>query len=195
VDEFVAIDFETADYAADSAISLGLARCRGGEVVDEFYSLARPPELFVRPDFTRIHGLTVDDLREAPDFAEVWEGGARDFIGDTALVAHNASFDMRVLRATLARYDIPPPDLGYFCSLALARRAWPGLRSHALTALGKEFDIVYDAHNALADARTCASVVFLGVDAISARRGRKKPLSLSGALREAGVYVKRLRVL
>ena len=192
MDEFVAIDFETGMYAPSSAVSVGLVKYRGCEPVDAFYSLVRPPQLYVRPDFTEIHGLTVDDVRDAPDFAQVWEEKARDFIGAIPLAAHNASFDAKVLGATLAHYGIPLPDIEYFCSLALARRVWPGLRSHALTALGRKFDIVYDAHNALADAQTCGKIVSLCVAEMSEKKGAGKPIAVADALREAGVKMKRL---
>ena len=64
--DFTAIDFETAYYRKESACSIGLVRFRDGEEVDSFYSLIRPPSLYVRPDFTAIHGLTVADLVDAP---------------------------------------------------------------------------------------------------------------------------------
>ena len=54
--DFTAIDFETAYYRKESACSIGLVRFRDGEAVDSFYSLIRPPSLYVRPDFTAIHG-------------------------------------------------------------------------------------------------------------------------------------------
>ena len=52
--DFTAIDFETAYYRKESACSIGLVRFRDGEAVDSFYSLIRPPSLYVRPDFTAI---------------------------------------------------------------------------------------------------------------------------------------------
>jgi len=189
--EFVAIDFETADYDPSSAISVGLVRFRGYEPAGEFYSLIRPPRLYVRPDFTEIHGLAAGDVRGAPSFARVWEGGMREFIGDSPLAAHNAPFDMRVLRAALARYGLPIPGLRYFCSLALARRAYPGLRSHALAALGAELGVSYDAHHALADAGACGRVVSLCAAALGAGGGEAPP-ALPEALRRAGLEMRRL---
>jgi DNA polymerase-3 subunit epsilon len=155
---FVTIDFETAQYSRESAVSVGLVKYNGGRLVDSWYSLIRPPKLYIRPDFTDIHGLTVEDVRDAPDFAEVWENSLRPFIGDLPLAAHNAAFDMNVLRAALGWYDLPVPPLKYFCTLKLARAAWPELKSHALTKLGEHFGIDYNAHNALADAQTCGII-------------------------------------
>ncbi|MCL2591019.1 MAG: 3'-5' exonuclease [Betaproteobacteria bacterium] len=156
---FVAIDFETAKYSRESACSMGLVKFQNGKAVDTFYSLIRPPSLYIRPDFTEIHGLTVDDVRDAPKFADIWESDVRSFIGGFPLAAHNASFDMGVLLAVLDWYELDIPNLPYFCTCNLSRRTWPELKSHALTALAKKFNIHYNAHNALDDAMTCGKLV------------------------------------
>jgi DNA polymerase-3 subunit epsilon len=165
---FVAIDFETAQYSRESAISVGLAKYSGGRLVDSWYSLIRPPKLYILPDFTNIHGLTTADVKDAPFFDEVWKKGIRPFIGDLPLAAHSASFDMDVLCTALKWYGLPVPRYRCFCSLALARAAWPKLPSHSLTSLGKHFKIVYEAHNALADAETCGKIVHLAAERLGA---------------------------
>ncbi|MCL2764479.1 MAG: 3'-5' exonuclease [Treponema sp.] len=162
--DFVTIDFETAKYSQESACSVGLVRFAGGKAVDTFYSLIRPPRLYIRPDFTRIHGLTVDDVRDAPRFKDIWDDGIKPFIGDSALAAHNASFDIGVLKAVLAWYKLPLCTLSYFCTCSLSRRTWPQIKSHALTSLAGHFGIVYDAHNALDDAMTCGKLVLLSAE-------------------------------
>lgn len=162
--DFVAIDFETANYSRDSAISVGLVKFIDNKKVDEFYSLVRPPRLFIRPDFTAIHGLVADDVRDAPCFREVWENGMKTFIGKMPLVAHNAGFDMAVLKATLEHYEVAVPHLWYFDSLMVARKVWHDLERHALTFLGEHFGIEYDAHNALADAETCGKIILLSAE-------------------------------
>jgi DNA polymerase-3 subunit epsilon len=161
---FAAIDFETAIHSRESACSVGLVRFEGGKAVDSFYSLIRPPKLYILPDFTKIHGLTVDDVRDAPAFADLWDSAIRPFIGDFPLAAHNAPFDMGVLSAVLDWYKFDIPALPYFCTCSLARRTWPQLKSHALTALANNFGIVYDAHNALDDAMTCGKLALMSAE-------------------------------
>jgi DNA polymerase-3 subunit epsilon len=158
---FITIDFETAKYSRESACSVGLAKFQNGKVTDTFYSLIRPPVLYIRPDFTDIHGLTIEDVYDAPTFDEVWQDNILPFIGNFPLAAHNASFDTGVLKAALAWYKLPIPPLNYFCTLILARRTWPDLESHALTSLGETFGITYNAHNALDDAKTCGDIACL----------------------------------
>ncbi|MCL2876624.1 MAG: 3'-5' exonuclease [Betaproteobacteria bacterium] len=157
--DFVAIDFETAKHSRESACSVGLVKFQNGKAEDTFYSLIRPPSLYIRPDFTDIHGLTVDDVRDAPRFADIWDNGIKPFIGDFPLAAHNAPFDMGVLSAVLDWYGLDIPKLPYFCTCNLSRHTWPELKSHALTALAKRFRIQYNAHNALDDAMTCGKLV------------------------------------
>jgi len=158
---FTAIDFETAKRSRESACSVGMVKFINGKAVDTFYSLIRPPVLFIRPDFTEIHGLTVDDVRDAHSFAELWDSAIKPFIGDLPLAAHNAPFDMGVLRAVLEWYELEIPTLPYFCTCSLARRTWPKLNSHSLTSLAENFGIHYNAHNALDDARTCGKLALM----------------------------------
>jgi DNA polymerase-3 subunit epsilon len=183
--DFVAIDFETAQYSPESACSIGLVKFKDGVPCDSYYSLIRPPKLYIRPDFTQIHGLTVDDVRDAPTFAEIWEAHVKPFIGDMPLAAHNASFDMNVLRAVLETYEFGVPNLKYFCTVQVSRKAWPELKSHALTALGKSFGITYNAHDALDDARTCGNIACMAAKKTGASTVRE-------LLRFTGVRMNRL---
>jgi DNA polymerase-3 subunit epsilon len=182
---FVTIDFETAQYSRESACAVGLVRFENGIAGDTFYSLIRPPSLYIRPDFTAIHGLTVDDVRDAPVFSALWESRILPFIGDSPLAAHNAPFDMGVLQATLQWYARAIPRLWYFDTLSLSRRIWTELKSHALTSLAETFGIHYHAHNALDDARTCGDIVLLAAD----KTGKK---NIKQLLRFAGLRMRRL---
>ena len=181
MNKFIAIDFETAMYRPNSAISIGLVKFCDYEPVDSFYSLIRPPKLYIRPDFTDIHGLTVDDVKNESDFKHLWDNRISDFLENLPLAAHNAAFDMGVLRATLEYYEIPLPKLSFFCTCKLARKTWPALKSHALTALAKNFGIVYNAHNALDDAETCGKLVQLAAEQFGERT------SIKGLLKAAGI--------
>jgi DNA polymerase-3 subunit epsilon len=158
---FVSIDFETAKRSSESACAVGLVKYLAGKVTDTFYSLIRPPKLYIRPDFTEIHGLTVEDVKDAPTFADIWDDDVKPFIGGLPLAAHNAAFDMGVLWAVLEWYELEIPKLRYFCTCSLARRTWPELESYALTDLAAHFGIVYNAHNALDDAMTCGKLVLM----------------------------------
>ena len=141
MNDFIAIDFETAAESPDSAISIGLVKYRDYKPIGSYYSLIKPPKLYIRPDFTDLHGLTVDDVKNVPDFKYLWENELHGFFGTVPFAAHNAAFDMKVLCAVLRHYEISIPDTPCFCTLRLSRRVWPELRSHALASLAKNFSI------------------------------------------------------
>jgi DNA polymerase-3 subunit epsilon len=81
-----------------------------------------------------VHGISSHDLRNAPAFDEIWSE-LKCWIEDQNLVAHNAAFDMKVLRSVLKYYDLAAPRVEYFCSVSLSRKAWKQLSSHWLGAL------------------------------------------------------------
>jgi DNA polymerase-3 subunit epsilon len=166
---FVTIDFETAKYSRESACSIGLVKFLDGQATDTYYSLIRPPSLYIRPDFTDIHGLTVDDVRDAPTFDKLWDSNIKPFVGELPLAAHNASFDMGVLQAVLEWYDFEIPKLSNFCTLELSRRTWHGFPSYSLSNLAKRFGIVYNAHNALDDAMTCGKLVQMSAEKFNSK--------------------------
>ena len=188
MNDFITIDFETGLFSPESAIAIGLVKFSDYQPVDSYYSLIRPPKLYIRPDFTELHGLSVDDVKDAPDFKYIWKKEIKKFIGTTILAAHNAQFDMTVLRAVLEWHDLPIPKLSYFCTCNLARRVWPDLKSHALTALAKKFGIVYNAHNALDDALTCGKLVQMSAEKFTF----EKNSSLEELFKAAKINIKSL---
>jgi hypothetical protein len=72
----VAIDFETADNGRDSACSIAAVRIKDSKIDDVYKSLIKPPRRSFR--FTHIHGISWEDVRYKPTFAQL-EGGLKDF--------------------------------------------------------------------------------------------------------------------
>jgi DNA polymerase-3 subunit epsilon len=146
--QFAAIDFETASGAATSACSLGVAVVEGEEIVMRREWLIRPPEPYFSPNNVRVHGITAEMVADKPQFDALWPE-IEPTIGGRTLVAHNAAFDMGVLRALWTRYEIWAERMPFLCSLTLARRCWPEVAGHSLGKLGSEFGIEFQHHNAL----------------------------------------------
>ena len=151
---YVAIDFETANHDPISACSVGLAKMEDGKMIDSYYSLINPPSSYFSPMNISIHGITEQDVEDAPLFHEIWPEMLL-FIGDHLLIAHNAPFDVGIVRAMLTYYDLPIPALRYTCTVRIARSVWPQLPNHKLTDLSKRFGFDYRAHHALDDAVNC----------------------------------------
>jgi DNA polymerase-3 subunit epsilon len=78
---------------------------------------------------------------------------------DGALVlAHNASFDISVIRRTCEYYEVPPPSFDYMCTVQVARSVWPSLASHKLNVVCRHLGVDFAHHDAAADAYACGQV-------------------------------------
>jgi DNA polymerase-3 subunit epsilon len=104
-----------------------------------------------------IHGIHPEDVEDAPEFPQVMDEFAEDFPG-AILMAHNASFDMSVWRASLDVYGLSYPAFDYLCTVQMARRVWADLPSYKLNALGRHLCITFNHHNAAEDAKVCGEV-------------------------------------
>lgn len=105
---YYAIDFETANDYANSACSVGLVRFVDSVEHGSVYSLIRPPKMYFKPAFVDIHHISYNDVRDKPQFPEVWQTVIEPVLkthGDKKIVfvAHNAKFDMGVLRSATTR--------------------------------------------------------------------------------------------
>ena len=162
--DFTAIDFETASHRADSACQLGAVVVRKGQMVDRFMWMIRPEPLYFSRGNIRIHGITPDQVRDEPAFGELWSE-ISDKLGDDCLVAHNASFDIKVLLACLRAHRKATPDLQYTCTRAIARRTWPHHRRFGLKPLSNWLGIRFQHHDALEDSIACAKILLAaGID-------------------------------
>ena len=69
---FAAIDFETANNERSSVCSVGIVIVRNGEIVDSFYSLIQPEPNYYNYWCSQVHGLCRQDTEEAHVFPKVW---------------------------------------------------------------------------------------------------------------------------
>lgn len=174
---FIAIDFETANADRNSACSIGLTSVRNGEIEGTFQHLIRPPEL--RLGWWQKNNLNIrlEDLVNALSLAELWPS-IRHLMVDNLLVAHNASFDMSVLRQSLQAGSIEVPPIKYLCSYQVARQAWPDLSNHKLGFLARTFGLELEHHNAGSDSVAAARLILHA----ASERGYKCPIELAHSL-------------
>ena len=157
---FTAIDFETANSSGASACSVGLVKVRDGVVVDKVYWLIKPPvghDAFLSWNM-KIHGIHPSDVVGADTWARQLPKLV-GFVGGDTLVAHNAGFDLGVIKTASTVTGQAIPDFTYLCSLQVARRTYH-LDSYRLplAAMAAGFED-FDHHNALADAEACAAII------------------------------------
>lgn len=137
-----------------------------------------------------VHGLSSEFLSDKPLFADIAEGFLA-FVADSALVIHNATFDLAFLNAELARLGHPAFAPGRAVdTLALARRKFPGAPA-SLDALCKRFGVDNSGrvkHGALLDAELLAEVYLELIG------GRQPGLGLNVAALKEGPIVRGERV-
>ncbi|KJQ53542.1 3'-5' exonuclease [Microbacterium sp. SA39] len=158
--DFTAIDFETANSSPASACSVGLVRVRGGEVVATAGWLIQPPP--GHDEFqewnVRIHGIRPTDVLSAATWVDQFDRLC-GFAGADVLVAHNAGFDLNVLRRAAEATGLLCPPYRSLCSLQVARKTYQ-LDSYRLPMAAAAAGFAeFSHHDALADARACAQIV------------------------------------
>ncbi len=153
---FAAIDFETANTNRSSICSVGVVIVRNGEIVDQYYSLVRPTPNYYNFYNIQVHGIQAHDTADAPTFPTVWAEIEKRIAG-LPLVAHNKGFDESCLKKVFAVYDMPYPDYIFHCTLQAARRHYPTAPNHQLHTISARCGYELTAHHhALADAEACA---------------------------------------
>ncbi|MGB4780141.1 exonuclease domain-containing protein [Microbacterium sp.] len=158
--DFTAIDFETANSSSASACAVGLTRVRDGRVVASEGWLIKPPtghDRFFELNIG-IHGIRAENVEGAAD----WTTQLADltaFVGDDVLVAHNAGFDMTVLRRACEVTDAACPPYRYMCSLQVSRKTYQ-LASYRLPLVAAAAGFLdFAHHDATADALACAHIM------------------------------------
>jgi DNA polymerase-3 subunit epsilon len=155
--DFVAIDFETANEKRNSVCELGVAIVKDDKTVESKSWLIRPPELRFNPFNIAIHGISEKDVVNQPEFDALWDE-IKNYLDGNLVIAHNASFDLSVLRTALDSYSIPYPDLKYTCSYIISKKVWKGLLSYNLKNLANMLSVELEHHHAFSDANVCASI-------------------------------------
>lgn len=155
---FAAIDFETANSERTSVCAVGVVVVRDGEITDTFYSLIQPEPNYYSYWCQRVHGLGPEDTDDAPVFPDVW-AQIEPLIEGLPLVAHNKSFDESCLKAVFRCYQMDYPDYEFYCTCQTSKRLLKQLPNHQLQTVAAYCG--YDLkrhHHALADAEACAHI-------------------------------------
>lgn len=157
--DFTALDFETANSYRGSPCSVGLAKVRGGQIVDEAYTLIHPPARYDHFDGfnTWVHGITADKVADAPPWRSAMDW-ILDYCAGDPLVCHNAGFDIGVIRYACVADEMHWPTLDFLCTLVLARRAYR-LPSYRLPFVAAECAIDGGRHHLASDDARCAALI------------------------------------
>ncbi|MCB9210925.1 MAG: 3'-5' exonuclease [Ignavibacteriales bacterium] len=158
---FLAIDFETANYDRHSACALSLVRVEEEMIVERHNYLIKPPTTNFH--FSYKHGIYLSDVQNAPTFGKLWPTIYYLFVGVDFVVAHNVSFDRSVLEACCETYNIPKPNVKYKCTVNISRKKW-NIRPTKLNNVCDHFGIPLDHHEAGSDTLACTRIMLLSLD-------------------------------
>lgn len=171
------IDFETTGISpalGDRATEVAIVLLERGQVVDRFQSLMNAG-VYIPAFITQLTGISNAMVAGAPLADRVMAEAAR-FVGNTPMVAHNASFDRRYWQAELALADLPAPQ-PFACTVLLSRRLYPEAPSHKLGALVQRLRLPQTgaAHRAMVDAEMAASLLAQMQHELRTRHGVADP--------------------
>lgn len=154
---YIAFDVETPNRYNNRMSAIGISVIENGEITADFYSLVNPEQPF---DYfnTLLTGISAADVADAPTFPVLWER-IEPVMSSGVLTAHNASFDMGVLRKCLHDYGIHwRPAVKGLCTVVMGRRLLPGI-SHKLNDMCDYYGIELAHHRADSDSRACAEIL------------------------------------
>ena len=162
----IVLDTETTGLEVEKGhriIEIGGVVMNGRKKTSETFHVYVNPQREIDREAQAVHGISNEDLSDKPFFSEIAED-LLEFIDGSALVIHNADFDVGFLDAEFKIASSTYPSISEICeikdTLAIARDKFPGQRN-SLDALSKRFDINrYDRsfHGALLDANILADV-------------------------------------
>ena len=157
MNRFIVFDVETPNHLNDRMSAIGITIIEDDRIVDSFYSLVNPKTYF--DSFNkRLTGIDEFMVANAPSFDLLWEN-IEPLFSSGMIVAHNATFDMNVLKKCLTYYHINwKPYVHYMCTVQMGRVLLPGI-SHKLNDLCDYYDICLNHHRADSDSNACANIL------------------------------------
>ena len=157
MDRYIAFDVETPSNEPGCMSAIGIAVIENARIIETCSTLVNPESYFAWFNI-QLTGITPEAVADAPTFPELWAQYG-DLLQSGILLAHNASFDMRVLSSCLSRYALPAPaELRYACTVQMGRRCYPDLPNHRLDTLCRARGICLNHHRADSDACACAAL-------------------------------------
>ena len=154
---YIVFDVETPNRYNNRMSAIGISVIEDGRIADEFFSLVDPEQPF---DWfnTKLTGISAESVSGAPTFPALWEQ-IEPLMSSGVLVAHNAGFDIGVLRHCLHAYDIAwQPSVKGLCTVVMGRNLLPGI-SHKLNDMCDYYHIGLNHHRADSDSHACAEIL------------------------------------
>ena len=150
---YAVFDCETTgtDVTEDEIVSLALIRLDGDGREESRYTVLVRPSRPIPAEATAVHGISDGDVEQAPRFAQI-APELLALLGEAVFVAHNASFDLGMLRHAFGRESIEYRPGATACTLEAFRLLEPLADNHRLqTICDRRGVVLADAHDAMSD--------------------------------------------
>ena len=159
-DTYVVFDLETTGFSPvkDKIIEIGAVKVEKGKITEKFSSFVNP-KVPIPFQITQLTSITDEMVLEAPDIETVLPDFLA-FIGDAALVAHNASFDVGFIEQN-CRYQDIMPDFTYVDTVAMARILLPTLSKYKLNVVANALHISLENHHRAVDDAGATAEIFV----------------------------------
>lgn len=150
----IILDLETTGFSTskNSIWEIGAIKVNGKEEPEQFHVRVDPQTKFSKGAL-KVTGIDPKELYGEPLFDEI-RGELWEFVRDYPIIAYNASFDLRFLRAQDAVYK-----RNHAYDYLKTMRSRKKLPSYKLTEVAKHFNIEHEAHTALGDAKALYEVI------------------------------------
>ena len=159
-DTYVVFDLETTGFSPikDKIIEIGAVKVEHGEITDKFSTFVNP-KVPIPFQITQLTSITDQMVIGAPDIETVLPQFL-EFIGDAALVAHNASFDVSFIEQN-CRYQDIQPDFTSVDTVAMARILLPTLSKYKLNVVANALHISLENHHRAVDDAGATAEIFV----------------------------------
>ncbi len=189
--EFVVFDIETTGLSpvTETITEIGAVKIKNGQIIDTFNKFVNPQKP-IPQKIVELTGITDAMVADAEPISIVLPE-FYDFIGDGALVAHNASFDTSFIKKA-AKDNGMKFDFCYLDTLEISRALVQGVKNYKLDTLTKHFDVKLENHHRACDDATATAHIFIKLLDILKEKGVCKISDINNAL-EGDVDVKSLK--
>jgi len=189
--EFVVFDIETTGLSpvTEAITEIGAVKIKDGQIVDTFNKFVNP-EKPIPEKIVELTGITDAMVADADPISVVLPE-FYNFIGEAALVAHNASFDTSFIKKA-AKDNGLKFNFCYIDTLELSRALVKGVKNYKLDTLTKHFDVKLENHHRACDDAAATAHIFIKLINILKEKDVQKVCDINNVL-EGNVDVKSLK--
>lgn len=154
------LDFETTGLKESYAVSLALIRIEDGKIKCVKYYLINPMAKIEYSAY-KVHGISQSEVEDKPTFKEVWEDISQ-YISGQILVSHNSTYDVKVIKNEIRRYELNCKPFKSVCTYKNAKKfiSKENIDNYKLDTVCNYFGINMGTHHDARDDTDACRLIF-----------------------------------